>query len=417
MVRLEEIFEAYFDCRKNKRGTASALEFETNYELNCIQLWRELNDRTYKPSRSIAFVVRRPRDREVFAANFRDRIVHHWIDGKLRPLLEEDFSPRTFNNRKGKGTLACVNQLESDIASLGGDCYVMKMDIKGFFMSISKSLLTSQITEYIEKRCTRDDQQDLVWATRAIINDHPELNCIMRSPPEYWGRLDKSKSLFHIDPDRGLPIGNLPSQLLANFILCAFDHVVTAVFKCYGRYVDDFYIADKDKEKLLSFVPIARGELEKIGLTLHPHKFYIQHCSKGVEMVGVVLKPGRRYTHNRTVHNAFQAVRRLGKIHRPESNVQKALATVNSYLGLMRHTTSFGVRRNLAESMPDSWSGCVGPKAGFNSLKDLNGNSPTAVAKKKIAHQQLTNKIKRNGHKSINQRQALSDSDSTRLSA
>jgi RNA-directed DNA polymerase len=403
MFSLEEVFEAYYDCRKNKRGTASAVEFEINYEQNCIQLWRELNDRTYKPSISIAFIVKRPRRREVFAANFRDRVLHHLVDLKLRPLLEQDFSPRTFNNRKGKGTSACVEQLRSDIERCG-DCWVLKMDIKGFFMSISKSKLTSMICEYIDARYG-GDRECLKWLISIIINDHPENNCELRSPWSEWSKLEKNKSLFYIDPDKGIPIGNLISQLLANFYMTGFDQFVTNEFELYGRYVDDFYIVTKDKTKALNFIALIRKKLAEIELTLHPGKFYCQHHTKGVEMVGVMLKKERSYVHNRTVNNAFMAVKRLEKILIPEANAERLLSTVNAYLGFMRNYNTYAIRRNLIESIGQKWWGIILIENRFNVVRIIKKYNKREIIKQKIKYYTNFNKRQRNGKITRNQQQ------------
>ncbi|MFH1562576.1 MAG: hypothetical protein ABIF11_04045 [Nitrospirota bacterium] len=76
-IELSELFEAYFNCRSNKRNTINALSFEIDYENNLIQLCEEINNSTYQPGKSIAFIVDKPVKREIFAADFRDRVVHH----------------------------------------------------------------------------------------------------------------------------------------------------------------------------------------------------------------------------------------------------------------------------------------------------------------------------------------------------
>lgn len=395
MFSLEEIFEAYEDCRRNKRNTASAIEFEINYDINCIKLWRELNNKTYQPSQSIAFIVKRPRDREIFAANFRDRVIHHLIDLKLRPLLEKDFSPRTFNNRKGKGTSACVEQLRRDIKVIE-NCWVLKMDIKGFFMSISKSLLTDIICGYVYKRYF-GDKEDLKWLLSVVINDHPEQHCRLRSPLEWWSLLDKDKSLFSIEPDKGIPIGNLISQLLANFYLSEFDKFISDRFPLYGRYVDDFYIVTDNCSDALKFIPAIREKLTEVGLTLHPKKFYCQPAVKGVEMVGVVLKKNRSYIHNRTVNNAFIAVKKLDKINYPEANTDKFIATVNAYLGFMKNHDTYSIRRNLIDSISEKWLSCIIIKNRFNSVIAYSKYDRRKRMKEKIIYLQRKNKRLRHG--------------------
>jgi len=104
MIPLESFFDAYFDCRKHKRSTPNARHFEINYEEKLIELWHEVNTRQYVIGKSICFLVHRPKLREVFAADFRDRIVHHIIMMRLEPLFEEMFIDNTYNCRKGKGT-------------------------------------------------------------------------------------------------------------------------------------------------------------------------------------------------------------------------------------------------------------------------------------------------------------------------
>lgn len=137
-ISLESLFEAYWDCRKNKSRTVSASEFEVNYEANLIELHREIAAGTYTQRPSITFVITKPDYREIFAAHFRDRIVHHWIRQRIESLFEQQMITTTFNCRKGKGTLAAQMYVAQTIRDVSDnythDCYVMKLDIKGFFI-------------------------------------------------------------------------------------------------------------------------------------------------------------------------------------------------------------------------------------------------------------------------------------------
>ena len=139
MVTTAGLLEAYFDCRHRKRKTASAIVYEMDYESKLIALRDRINNRAYQPGKSICFVVTRPRYREVFAAAFEDRIVHHWIALRLEPLFEQVFSPRTFNCRKGKGQLYGVKMLYNDIIicsqNYTRDCYKW-IYIKGRYESV-----------------------------------------------------------------------------------------------------------------------------------------------------------------------------------------------------------------------------------------------------------------------------------------
>lgn len=116
--------------------------------------------------------------------------------------------------------------------------------------------------------------------------------------------------------------------------------------KHHGRYVDDFYCIHKDKEKLLTLMPKIRELLAKLGLRLNEKKFYLQHYSKSVEFTGSIVKPGRVYTCNRTITNFVAAVRRLNKANN-ERQVLHAVCSINSYLGLLRHTNEYATRRKV----------------------------------------------------------------------
>lgn len=360
MITTESIFEAYFDCRRNKRSTANALEYEVCFEEVLIRLTAAVNNRTYKPGRSIAFVVTRPRYREVFAADFLDRVLHHWIVLRIEPLLEKVFSPRTFNCRKRKGTMAAVMQLKADVEACSEnydkDCWVMTADMKGFFMSIPKRRLADIVDHFIVDNYSGGDKEDLRWMTEMYIMHRPETNCVLKSPEEMWDMFDHSKSLRYGDGGHGEPIGNLISQILANFYLNDFDWMIERElgFAYHGRYVDDFYIVSTDKRRILEAMPRIRNYLTGIGITLHPHKFYIQHYTKGVRFVGNIVKPHRVYVLNRTVQGLQQAIARLNRNAERAagkgdisngSYLGKDVSSVNSYLGLIKHHDTYAIRR------------------------------------------------------------------------
>ena len=96
----------------------------------------------------------------------------------------------------------------------------------------------------------------------------------------------------------------------------------------------------------MALVPKIRELLAKLGLRLNEKKFYLQHYSKGVEFTGSIVKPGRVYTCNRTIANFIAAVRRLNKANN-ERQVLHAVCSINSYLGLLRHTNEYAMRRKV----------------------------------------------------------------------
>ena len=112
---LTDLFASYYSARANKRNTASQMKFEAHLSRNLISLYEDVRDRTYSPGRSICFIIRDPVQREVFAASFRDRIIHHYLFNKLEPLFEPTFIYDSYSCRKGKGTLFGIERLEHAI--------------------------------------------------------------------------------------------------------------------------------------------------------------------------------------------------------------------------------------------------------------------------------------------------------------
>lgn len=358
MIDFETILEAYLDCRRRKRSTVGATEFELDYVHNLVELMNEVNSRQYKIGKSICFVVRYPRYREVFAGEFRDRIIHHYIALRLEPLFEQIFCDRTYNCRKGKGQLAGVTQLAEDIREESENytkgAYVMKVDLKGFFMSVIKSKLAKMVDDFIIEHYEGDDKEDIRWLCNLVVMHRPELNCERRSPLWMWNFIPKEKSLFTNGEDRGIAIGNLFAQLFANFLLNVIDWKIDAVCVRHNRYVDDISFVSKDKKKLLSIVPMLRTELGKLGLRLNEKKFYLQHYSKGVQFTGAVIKPDRIYVANHTINSFAIAVERLGKAAEMGmiDDIKKNIASVNSYLGIMTHYNEYATKRRIMAKLP-----------------------------------------------------------------
>lgn len=388
MVTTDGMLEAYYDCRRRKRTTASAIVYEMNYESNLIALRDRINTRTYQPGKSICFVVTRPRYREVFAASFEDRIVHHYIALRLEPLFELVFSPRTFNCRKGKGQLYGIKMLEADIKEASNDyttdAFIMKLDLQGFFMSIDKALLARLIDRFIVQYYTGSDIDDLRYLCQIVVLHCPEKNCERHSPAEFWQHLPANKSLFTNGEGKGVAIGNLFAQLFANFLLNDLDWFIEKLgIKHHGRYVDDFYCIHQDKQVLLNAVPLIRGKLAEYGLCLNPKKFYFQHYTKGVEFTGAVVKPHRKYCCNRTLANFVKAVRKLNRA-KDVDEVLHAVCSINSYLGLLRQSNEYHHRRKILGMIEPKAFKYVYIKGGFKVLAVRNKYKPRYKTIKRI---------------------------------
>ena len=405
-ISYESLYEAYMDCRRNKGGTVSAVEFEINYEANLLLLRDLINSRIYTPDRSIAFIVNKPVKREIFAANFRDRVVHHWIAIRIEPLLESIFIGESYNCRKGKGTLAGINGLADMIrqesADYTRDCWVLKYDLKGFFMSINRQLITDKLCRFLADKYTGDDLDTLLFLCRQILLNAPEDNCIVKGNPAEWEGLAANKSLFTVPSGYGLPIGNLTSQLVANFLLNDADHFIKERLGIrLNRYVDDVVMVSRYKQDLLAAMPLIRDYLwETSGTRVHPDKYYLQHYAKGVKFIGAVVKKERKYLSNRTVGGAYSRLHKFNELvaQDPDFAKKKAeyfVSCINSYLGLMRHFNEYALRRSYIEAIDEAWFKVVYVDKNYTKL----------IVKKRFKHRERVKfALRKQRHKAIKQK-------------
>jgi len=347
-----QLYEAYYDCRRNKRNTTNALAFEINMERNLEALFDEISTMTYQPGRSVAFVVTQPVVREIFAADFRDRVVHHYLMNRLNVFFERLFIYDSYSCRVGKGTFFGIERAEHFLRSCSRnytrDCYVLKLDIQGFFMHINRQTLLDQVLGIVERYYTKPDKDIVVYLCKQIILQNPSKNCLVKGGFDEWKKLPKSKSLFHMPEGFGLPIGNLTSQVLANVYLNEFDHFVKRELKAryYGRYVDDFLLIDVSKKRLIEHRERIKHYLKTIlDLSIHPKKEYLQHYSKGFAFLGAYIKPHRRYISKRTVKSFNMLLREKGWI--ADYNLitgagnEKREEQITSYFGLMKHFKTY----------------------------------------------------------------------------
>ncbi len=366
----DDLFQAYFNARKNKRNTHSQLRFEVNLETNLFELHDELLQQTYQPRPAVCFVSHHPVDREVFASQFRDRVVHHLLFSYIAPIFERTFIHDSYSCRVGKGTLSGVERLEHHIRSCTENhtrtAYVLKLDIQGYFMSIDKEVLYGIIKERMEKHWQKTGVDSGVpgrnplfidYLIRTILFRDPRTGCIRRGTQKEWDRLPASKTLFAQPEGVGLPIGDLTSQLFSNIYLSLLDDYVKRELhvKHYGRYVDDFYIVHTSKRHLADLVPQIREFLwERLHLRLHPKKIYLQPCTHGVPFLGAVVLPYRRNVQRRTVKNfriSMEGIKRMCRVRQlSRQQVAHIRARINSHLGYLAAFRTFNLRRSIVAS-------------------------------------------------------------------
>ena len=359
---LLDLFRAYFDTRKNKRSTANALAFEVDYENKLFTLYEEIINRKYRIGKSICFIVYKPVQREIFAADFRDRIVHHLIFNCINQIFDKHFIRDSYSCRVGKGTSEGVRCADHFIRSCSEnykrDCWILKLDIQGYFMSMDRNILYKKIKDRLTIIKNPEFDIDLIlYLIYEVIFNDPTKNCHIKGKKKDWKGLPKTKSLFFSQKDQGFPIGNLTSQLFGNIYLDELDHFVREGLNMeyYGRYVDDMIFVHFDKEILKSIIPKIKNFLqEELGLSLHPKKIYLQNFKKGVYFLGVFIKPYRIYIGKRTKQNFNDKLvfwNRYIKIEKNLSDKQKDefISCVNSYLGIMKHYSTYRLRKKIME--------------------------------------------------------------------
>lgn len=367
-VDLVSIYEAYYDCRKHKASTAEYLKFHMDMDRLLYELWEDIVQKQYSPFASTCFVVTKPVPREIFAANFRDRVVHHWVCMRINPMFESLFNHLgnvSHNCRVGYGTSSAVKSLRDHIVECSDnytdECWIGRFDFKGFFMSIDKVILWDMLERFVKTTYHEEDIDCLLYLLKTTIDNQPQYNCVRNSPQEMWDLIPAGKSLFTNRTELGLPIGNLTSQLLANFFLSYFDWFMVTImgFEHYVRYVDDFCIVCKDKQRILDAIPLFREFLTKeLNIKLHPDKIYIQNVSKGVKFVGSQLKHDRKYVANRTVAHFYQSIMKYNAFARRrkcEDHLEEFRASMNSYLGFFKDGNNYATKRRLLKKLNKQW--------------------------------------------------------------
>jgi hypothetical protein len=267
---------------------------------------------------------------------------------RLLPIFEQHFIEDTYNCRKGNGTDYGINRV-LNFTKNHQNGWILKYDISCFFMSINKTLLNSMLKTFICDNYSRDDKDEILSLVEMIVMHRPELLCIRKGDLSLWNQLQKGKSLFRSDGNHGLAIGNLTSQIFANFYMSQIDKWLASIDGVeYGRYVDDAILVSDDKNLLLSILPKLRERLSvELDLELHKKKIYIQPVRHGVSFLGSVIKNGRLYAGNHTVTNAFNITKEFACRLDKESCVEKFAQRYNSYMGYLIHRKTYAIRWNL----------------------------------------------------------------------
>ncbi len=328
----EALVEAYFDCRRTKRNSRSALAFEADLERNLVGLFDELAAGTYRPGPSICFVVTRPKPREIWAAQFRDRIVHHLLYNHIAARFENAFIADSCACIRGRGTLYAVKRLEAKVRSVTANwakpAFYLKADIANFFVSIDKGALA----ELLEAKVAEPWWREL--ALQTLMHD-PRPDVILRATAREMALVPPHKRLMEQPASRGLPIGNLSSQFFANVFVDRLDQFAKHVLRArhYIRYVDDFVVLHEDRAWLAATLEEIAAFLPRVlGVRLNPAKTIIQPVDRGIDFVGQVVLPWRRQLRRKTFRTALART--------AAATPEDLRATANSYFGMLGQATA-----------------------------------------------------------------------------
>jgi retron-type reverse transcriptase len=360
--RPENLHRAYLKCRQGKRKAVNTRGFEANLYNEICNLSEVLRDGSYRPSRSVCFYVDKPKLREIFAANFRDRVVHRLVVDRLEPYYEKKFISDSFACRTGKGTHKAIERLRyflrQGTKNSKSPLYYLQLDIKGFFMQIHKPTLANLMTKNIA-------DEKLFSVIKTIIVHNPAQNFVFKGKIPPKGILPPHKTLFHEEADRGIPIGNLTSQFFANVYLNELDQFIKRKLgvKYYIRYVDDFILMHKNPEQLVAWKAVIIEYLaDHLKLNLKDEDVPPVSVYKGIDFLGYFVKPRYMLVRRRVFQN-YQKT--LAEVLPPDlvqkkkksyqitrypltlEKLQEIQARLNSYIAHFQYANSFSALKNL----------------------------------------------------------------------
>jgi len=326
IISLENLFISWKEFKRGKTKKPDVQKFEMFLEDNLFKLWQELRDKTYTHSKYTDFYIKDPKLRHIHKAEVRDRVLHHAIYRILYPIFDKSFIFDSYSCRNKKGTHKAVLRLES-LARKGNQnftkpCYCLKCDIKKFFNSIDHRTLLGCLKMKVHAA-------DALWLLEGII--------------ESFGK----------NEGKGLPLGNLTSQLFANIYLNELDQFVKHNLKAkyYIRYCDDFLILDSDQEFLAKLVGIIDEFLEsRLKLSLNQNKIYISKLSQGVDFLGYIALPHYRVLRTKTKRRMFRKLGfRLAQLSAGEISSKAFEQVRQSYLGILSHCSSWKLKQKLGK--------------------------------------------------------------------
>jgi len=329
IASLDNLWLAAEKARRGKRRRPAVESWELRRESELLRLREELLSGAWRPGPYHFFEIFEPKRRRIAAAPYRDRVVHHALCNVLAPVLERRFIARSYSCQVGKGTMAareCCRKLTNRYR------HVLKCDVSKFFPNIDHAILREKLAE-----CVACDE--VMKVIERIIGS-------FQTTDEALVPLFAGDDLVEaLQRPRGLPIGNLTSQLWGNFYLDALDHRLTEKegHGAYLRYTDDFLLFDDDKTRLWELGEAVRDELMRVRLKLAEPKSRLMATREGLPFCGFRFLPGLRPRVLGATKRRFEARRHAW--HRRGADWATISGGVFAWYQFSREGNSEGLRR------------------------------------------------------------------------
>jgi len=337
MISFENLLKAAEKARRGKRFRPPAARFFFHLERELARLHDELAGKIYRPGPYRTFTIYEGKKRQISAAPFRDRVVHHALTGVLEPIFERSFVHDSYACRRGKGTHAAVDRCQAFAHRFR---YVLKADVRKFFPSIDHAILKRLVARKVK------DPHVLWLVDRIIDHSNPQDPVLMWFPGD---------DLFTpTERRRGLPLGNQTSQFFANVYLDSLDHFVTdRLGLSYVRYVDDFLVFADDKRRLHEVRDQVEDYLGSLRLQIHRDKSVVFPCTQGIRYLGYRVFPSHRLLAQENVRRFRRRLRGMQRAFAAGRIGFDAIRPrIMSWLGHARHADTYRLRTDLFRRMP-----------------------------------------------------------------
>ncbi|MBI3888264.1 group II intron reverse transcriptase domain-containing protein [Candidatus Nomurabacteria bacterium] len=320
IITVEKLLKAWQEFLHDKKDRKDVILFQAKLMDNILDLHNDLKNKTYTHGGYTAFNISDPKPRIIHKATVRDRLLHHLIYQELYEYFDSKFINDSYSCRVNKGTHKAINRFQDYIFKVSKNstrsCLVLKCDIRKFFANIDHQILKGILSKTVFDIY-------ILWLLSQVI-DSFYTDAYMRDS---------------VNMQKGLPLGNLTSQLLVNIYMNEFDQFAKRELKVkyYIRYADDFVVLSEDKKYLENVLEKMEEFLEnKLKLQMHPDKVYIKTIASGVDFLGWVHFPEHRVLRTSTERRMLKNVK----------NSQKP-ATIQSYLGMLKHGNAYKLQKML----------------------------------------------------------------------